>query len=277
LNFYDFNPKSQKPLLHLAHANGFPPATYTRSLVPLFEKFHVISFFARPFWPDCPPAETLKDWSVFADDLLNGLGEIKTKKIIAVGHSLGGVATLYAAIRQPELFSHVILIDPTMLPSAFLRKVTWMKWFGMEARTELVQGALRRRRHWDSREQAYQSFKEKPLFKKWPDEILRAYVEGMTAPSEKGGVKLTYSPEWEAQIYRTIPTDVWKKANQLGQPTLVIRGENSNTFTAESEKAFRNANSLASFAMVKNAGHLVPQEQPDEIGHIILGFLDSKP
>ena len=147
----------------------------------------------------------------------------------------------------------------------------------MEARTELVQGALRRRRHWESREQAYQSFKEKPLFKKWPDEILRAYVEGMTAPSEKEGVQLTYSPEWEAQIYRTIPTDVWKKAAQLSQPTLVIRGEKSNTFTAESEKAFHKANSLASFAVEKNAGHLVPQEQPDEIGHIILGFLDSKP
>ncbi len=277
MNFYDFNPKSQKPLLHLAHANGFPPSTYIRALTPLLERFHVISFYARPFWADCPPAETLENWSVFADDLLNGLAEVKAEKIIAIGHSLGGVATLYAAVRQPELFSHVILIDPTMLPPAFLRKVIWMKWLGMEARTELVQGALRRRRHWESREQAYQSFKEKPLFKKWPDEILRAYVEGMTAPSEKEGVQLTYSPEWEAQIYRTIPTDVWKKAAQLSQPTLVIRGEKSNTFTAESEKAFHKANSLASFAVEKNAGHLVPQEQPDEIGHIILGFLDSKP
>ncbi len=259
--------------MHLAHANGFPPSTYTRALKPLFEKFHVISFYARPFWPNCPPAKTLKNWSVFADDLLNGLKEVQARKIIAVGHSLGGVATLYAAIRRPELFSHVILIDPTMLPPAFLRTVTWMKWFGMEARTDLVQGALRRRRHWDSREQAYLSFKEKPLFKKWPDEILKSYVEDMTRLSEKGGVDLTYSPEWEAQIYRTIPTDVWKKAALLRQPTLVIQGEKSNTFTIESEKAFRKANPSASFAVVKNAGHLIPQERPDEISQIILSFL----
>jgi pimeloyl-ACP methyl ester carboxylesterase len=276
LNFYDFNPGSQKPLLHLAHANGFPPSTYIRALTPLFEKFHVISFYARPFWPNCPPAETLKDWSVFADDLLKELREVKAKKIIAIGHSLGGVATLYAAVRQPELFSHVILIDPTMLPPAFLRKVTLMKWLRMEARKDLVQGALRRRRQWDSREQAYQSFKEKPLFKKWPDEILRAYVVGMTALSEKGGVKLTYSPEWEAQIYRTIPTDVWKKAALLHRPTLVIRGENSNTFSAESEKAFKKVDPSASFAVIKNAGHLIPQEQPDKIGAIILNFLTSQ-
>jgi len=275
LNFHDFNPDSQKPLLHLAHANGFPPSTYTRALKPLFEKFHVISFYARPFWPDCPPAETLKDWSVFADDLLKGLESVKAKKIIGIGHSLGGVATLTAAIRQPELFSRVILIDPTMLPPAFLRKVAWFKWLGMESRTDLIQGALRRRRHWDSREQVYQSFKEKPLLKKWLDEILQAYVDGMTAPSEKGGVELVYSPEWEAQIYRTIPTDVWKKVSLLRSPALVIRGENSNTFTSESEEAFRKANPSASFAVVKNAGHLVPQEQPDETGRIVTDFLKS--
>jgi pimeloyl-ACP methyl ester carboxylesterase len=145
----------------------------------------------------------------------------------------------------------------------------------MEARTDLIQGALRRRRHWDSREQVYQSFKEKALFKKWPDEILQAYVDGMTAPSEKGGVDLVYPPEWEAQIYRTIPTDVWKKASLLRQPALVIRGETSNTFTAESEEAFKKTNPSASFAVVKNAGHLVPQEQPDETGRIIVDFLKS--
>jgi len=29
--------------------------------------------------------------------------------------------------------------------------------------------------------------------------------------------------------------------------------------------------------VVKNAGHLVPQEQPNEIGRIILSFLGSVP
>jgi len=259
----------------LAHANGFPPSTYTRALQPLFERFHVIAFYARPFWPDCPPAETLKDWSLFADDLLNELRSLKVSEIMAIGHSLGGVATLYAAVRAPQIFSRIVLIDPTMLPPSFLKKITFMKWFGMEAREDLVKRALRRRRQWESKEQAYQSFKEKALFKKWPDEIIRAYVDGMTKPSENGGVRLVYSPEWEARIYQTIPTDVWKQAALLRQPTLVIRGEISNTFTVESERAFKKANASASFAVVKEAGHLVPQEQPDKIGEIILDFLAS--
>jgi pimeloyl-ACP methyl ester carboxylesterase len=275
LNFYDFNPESKQPLLHLAHANGFPPATYLLALKPLLEKFHVVSFYARPFWPDCPPASTLKNWDIFADDLIRGLEELKASKITVIGHSLGGVATLNAAIRRPDLIGQVVLIDPTMLPPSFLAKVFWYNLLGMEIRKGLVEGALRRRRHWESRETAYESFKEKTLFKKWPTEILRAYVAGMTAPDEKGGVKLTYSPEWEAQIYRTIPTDVWKKAEKLTQPALVIRGETSNTFTADSEKAFRKANPSVRFEVVPGAGHLVAQERPDEVGRILQNFLNS--
>jgi pimeloyl-ACP methyl ester carboxylesterase len=274
VKLHDFNPGSDRPLIHLAHANGFPPSTYVRAVDPLLSEHHVVSLFARPFWGEYS-ADTLRHWSVFADDLLAGLKEVSSNKVIAIGHSLGGVATLYAAVREPELFSHVILIDPTMLPPAFLRKVWLLKWFGIETRKELVQGALRRRRQWANREEAYQSFKTRPLFKQWPDETLWAYVDGMTAPDEAGGIKLIYPPEWEARIYRTIPTDVWKFAARLTQPTLVIRGETSNTFTADSEKAFRKAKPDASFAVVKEAGHLVPQERPEEVGRRIQEFLNS--
>jgi pimeloyl-ACP methyl ester carboxylesterase len=193
--------------------------------------------------------------------------------VVAIGHSLGGVATLYAAVREPELFSHIILIDPTMLAPALLRKVRLFRWMGSEARKELVQGALRRRRQWASREEAYRSFKDKALFKKWPDALVWSYVDGMTGPSGMGGIELIYPPEWEARIYRTIPTDVWKYAAKLIQPTLVIRGETSNTFTADSEKAFRKALPKARFEVVQGAGHLVPQEKPEEVGRMILEFL----
>lgn len=259
----------------MAHANGFPPATYAPAIKPLLEKFHVVSFYARPFWPDCPPASTLKNWDIFADDLIKGLEQLKVSRITAIGHSLGGVATLNAAIRRPDLIGRVVLIDPTMLPPSFLLKVFWYNLLGLEIRKGLVEGALRRRRQWESREKAYESFKEKALFKKWSDEILRAYVDGMTAPDEKGRVKLTYSPEWEAQIYRTIPTDVWKKAKLLTQPALVIRGADSNTFLVDSERAFQKANPSVRFAVVPHAGNLVAQEAPVEVGQILQNFLIS--
>lgn len=272
MKFHDFNPGSNKPLLHLAHANGFPPATYQKAIQSLLPDYHAVSFLARPLWNDTPP-EWLRDWSQMADDLLEGLKEFSGQKIIGVGHSLGGVLTLYASIKRPDLFDRLVLIDPTMLDPKLLRRVKWSKFFGMETRSDLVKGALRRKRTWESTQAAYAYFKGRPLFKDWPDGTVRAYAESMTGPASEGGVQLVYPPEWEARIYRTIPTDVWKSAKLLSVPTLVIRGENSNTFTEGSEKAFRETAPKASFAVVNGAGHLVPQEKPEAVSDLLKSFL----
>jgi pimeloyl-ACP methyl ester carboxylesterase len=276
MKYFDFNPDSDKPLVHLAHANGFPPPTYQKALDPLLPYYHVVSFPVRPLWGDTPPG-WLKDWSQLSDDLLEGLKRIGAQKVIGIGHSLGGVLTLYAAVKRPDLFSHVILIDPTMLAPKLLWQIRFMKLFGLEARSYLIKGALRRKRTWESREEAYQHFRSRSLFRDWPDEIIEAYIDSMTASSANGGVCLIYPPEWEAQIYRTIPTDIWKFAAMLQQPTLVVRGETSNTFTADSERAFRKVNSKAVFKVVQGAGHLVPQERPAEMGGLLSDFLQENP
>jgi pimeloyl-ACP methyl ester carboxylesterase len=274
LRLYDFNPGSTKPFIHLAHANGFPPPTYLKSLQPLLANYHIISFPARPLWSDTPP-EWLKHWSQMADDLLEDLKGMGAQKVIGVGHSLGGVLTLYAAVKRPELFSQVILIDPTMLSPKLLWQIKFMKLFGFEARSFLIKGALRRKRTWESTRAAHDYFRGRALFKNWSDEMVKSYVESMTGPSPDGGVQLIYPPEWEARIYKTIPTDVWKFAKNLEQPTLVIRGETSNTFTVDSEKAFRKINPKPTFTVVKDAGHLVPQEKPEEVESLIADFLQG--
>jgi len=272
LKLFEFNPSSTKPLIHLAHANGFLPKTYQESLKPLLNDYKIISFYPRSLWVDTDP-KWLKHWSQMADDLIASLDGIKVKGIIGIGHSLGGVLTLYAAVKRPDLFSKVILIDPTMLPPKLLWQIRLMKLIGLDARSALIKGALRRKRNWDSAKAAYEYFRGRQLFKNWSDAVVKAYVESITEPALDGSIRLSYPPEWEARIYKTIPTDVWKSAKLIQQPTLVIRGETSNTFTEDSEKAFRKANPRVSFEVVLGAGHLVPQERPNEIGRFIRDFL----
>ena len=274
MKLFDFNPNSNKPLLHLAHANGFPPETYRRVVEPLLPHYHVVSLLARPLWGTTPP-EWLKSWHQLADDLRVGLKELGAQEVVGVGHSLGGVMTLYAVIAEPELFSHVVLIDPTMLSPQLLWRFKLMKLVGLEARKFLIRGALRRKRNWENAQEAYEFFRGRQLFKTWSDETVKAYTASMTAPSPEGGVYLIYPPEWEARIYKTIPTDIWKFANKLTRPTLVIRGETSNTFTIDSEKAFRKADPKAEIKVIPGAGHLVAQERPKEVGEWILKFLNG--
>lgn len=274
MKLFDFNPGSTKPLLHLAHANGFLPPTYQKSLEPLFPHYHVVSVLARPAWGDTPPG-WLKNWSQMADDLIEGLKGMGAHQVVGIGHSLGGVLTLYAAVKEPGLFKRIVLIDPTMLAPGLLRKIQVLKFFGFEARNFLIKGALRRKREWESPEAAYDYFRNRRLFKFWSDDMVESYTKSITAPSAQGKVSLSYPPEWEARIYKTIPTDVWKFAGLLDQPTLVIRGENSNTFLGDGEKEFRKMNPQVNFEVVPGAGHLIPQEKPEEVGKLILNFLEG--
>ncbi len=273
---YDFNntpsDRPNKPLVNLAYANGIPPETYRLALQPLFEDYQVVSIHARPLWDDCPP-ESLTAWAQLGDDLLAGLNELTDKPVIGIGHSVGGAATMYAAVKQPHRFRALVLIEPTLLapPTIWLGSVSQM--LGRNPRKRLAEGALRRRRSWESVEEAYQYFKGKRLFQRSQDAVIRAYAESITMPSPAGGVQLRWSPEWEAKIFSTFDPTAWRLPRKLTMPTLVIRGTLSDTFTAVSALVFRLRNPRAKLVRVEGAGHLVPQDKPELVGKLISEFL----
>ena len=166
---HDFG--GQGPLIHLAHANGFPPGAYapfaqaltTTSPSDSGPTYHLIGLPARPLWPGSQP-RSAPTWHTLADDLLQGLHELGLRDLIGLGHSMGGVYTMLAALRQPDLFRALVLIDPVILPPGWLRTLRLMRWLGLGRRQPLVQGALRRRRVWPSRQACFQRYRGKPLF-----------------------------------------------------------------------------------------------------------------
>src|SRR4051794_12874670 len=139
-NVYEFNQNVGKPIINLAYANGFPPQTYRLALAPLFDDYHVISVQSRPLWGDCPP-ESLTNWQQLGDDLLAGLDQFTYQPVIAIGHSFGGVATIYAAIKRPERFRGLVLIEPTLLAPHKLLVLRLAGMANIDLRRPLIQGA----------------------------------------------------------------------------------------------------------------------------------------
>src|SRR5215470_8228519 len=131
MDLFEFNHAPSKPVVNLAVANGFPPETYAAALQPLFDRFHVVSVVVRPLRGDCPP-ESIQRWSQFGDDILEGLAGLTDQPVMAVGHSFGGIATMYAAVKNPKRFSRIVLLDPTLLPPYFLFGVWLARRFGKE-------------------------------------------------------------------------------------------------------------------------------------------------
>jgi pimeloyl-ACP methyl ester carboxylesterase len=112
-----------------------------------------------------------------ADDLIAGLEALEADRVVGVGHSLGGVTTLLAVVRRPDLFRGVVFLDPVLLPPRWMVLLRWMHRLWLPWHPSLVKSALRRRRVWSDRRAIYQYFKVKPPFASWHDAALWTYVK----------------------------------------------------------------------------------------------------
>ncbi len=264
------------PVLHLAAANGFPPATYHPLLEPLTRRYRVVSLLPRPLWPDPPPPADLASWRELATDLLEGLRAHSLTDVVAVGHSLGGVLSLLAVLAEPGRFRALALLDPVILPPRVTFAIWLARALGLQARLPLVQGALRRRARFSSVEEAFDYWRSKPLFRGWPEETLRLYARSMTCPAASGdGLELAYPPEWEARIYQTVPADLWREVPRLRGllPVLVVRGADTDTFTGASARRFCRLVPEAAYAVVEGHGHLFPHTAPGETCGLLEAWL----
>jgi pimeloyl-ACP methyl ester carboxylesterase len=281
--FFEFNGgEPGQPLAVVSCANGFTPQAYARALEPLYATHRVVSANMRPLWAGSAalPPESLTGWRQLGDDLLRLLDDLTpapAAPVVGIGHSVGGVTSVYAALRRPERFSHLILIDPTFLRPRLLWGVRLFRGLGRGHRMPLVRSTLRRRRLWPSVEDAAHHLSARSLFKRWQPDVFRDFVTSAVRPARDGdGVTLVITPEWEAQIFKTVAADVWSLPGQLRRlrmPTLVIRGEHTDVFTDLSARLFAGRYPEARIETVRGAGHLIPQENPEVVGALMRDFL----
>jgi pimeloyl-ACP methyl ester carboxylesterase len=266
--FEDFGGRG--PILHFAHPNAYPPACFKAMLEPLTETYHVVAMRQRPLWSDSEPLD-IADWQIFASDLGQFLSQQGYEQVVGVGHSLGAVATMKAAYEHPQLFRTLVLIEPVFLEPQILELLAQNPGI-MEGRP-LVQQARRRRNSWPDRQTAFDHFRAKSVFERWPDDALWAYVKGGLQETASGDLALTFSREWEAQIYNSSPGPVWEEIPRVSQPTLAIRAAESDTLSLRAWQLWQELQPSAAFVEIPNAGHMVPMERPYQVLKVINDFL----
>jgi pimeloyl-ACP methyl ester carboxylesterase len=259
--------------LHFAHANAYPPGCYRQLLRSLAVKYRVKAIHFRPLWPGSRPEE-INSWDMIAEDLVQFFKQEGMQDVIGVGHSLGAVATAMAALRQPDLFRALILIEPVFLSPAVLRKLAAIASVGDLLALPLVKTALKRRDQWDSRHEAFAHFRQKSVFDRLTDEALWDYVKyGLT--NDNGNLHLTYRPEWEAHIYALQVNDMWDAIPKISQPTLALRGKESDTIMPEAWGLWQQKQPEALFTEIERAGHLLPLEKPAVVARAIDLFVED--
>ncbi|MCA1900412.1 MAG: alpha/beta hydrolase [Chloroflexi bacterium] len=266
--------------LHFLHANGYPPECYKPLLELLKIRYRVFGMKLRPLWENTTP-EDLDAWHPLSDDLLRFLNSNPSgvnKTIVGVGHSVGGVVTLRAALREPQRFRALILLDPVLFVPATLTawKIVRDLKLGHKFHPK-IKGALKRRRVFDNLDLVFQGYRSREVFKYMSDESLRAYIAGIVKPRAGGGFELAYSPEWEARIYLTglRDFDLWRGLPSLQIPTLIIRGAETDTFLENAAKLVKKKNPQIQVETLERCTHLLPLERPQEVFDLIWKFLEA--
>ncbi|MBP6787661.1 MAG: alpha/beta hydrolase [Candidatus Promineofilum sp.] len=271
------------PTLHFSHPNAYTPGSFRPFLAPLTAHFHVLAAHHRPLWhlspgygaADAPEGFIDWTWDAIADDLLRFLDEQRLEQVIGVGHSLGAVATMMAARKEPQRFRALVLIEPVFLPPHVLQAIRAHP--KLAAERPFVLAALRRRDRWPSRADAFARFREKPVFARWSDEALWAYVnDGLHEDPATGEVVLSYPREWEARFYARPPTNVWDEIPALAHPTLAVRATESDTLFPDAWALWQNLQPAATFVEMDGVGHMLTAEAPEDLAALVMHWLEDR-
>ncbi len=258
--------------LVFSHANSFPAGCYR----VLFEhwraagwRVHALDRFGHD-----PRFPVTGDWRRLRDQLLHFIDhDVQPAGPVAlVGHSLGGMLSLMAACRRPELVSGLVMLDSPIVTGLKAAAIAMAKTTGLMHRYPPSRIARERRQSWPSREAVRAHFMAKKAFARWDPRVLDDYVAAGFEEID-GQVRLRFHREVEAQIYRTLPHHLPQLLRR--RPPQCPVGFVGGMQSVE----LRQAGAAASKQLAgerwrwMTGSHLYPFERPDDTAAVVLDLL----
>jgi pimeloyl-ACP methyl ester carboxylesterase len=256
--------------IHFSHANGFPSEVYQ----PLFDALapHPVSYL--PVSGASIPGD-LPSWQPLVDELLLHLQATHTQPVVGLGHSLGAVLMLRAAQQSPGSFARIIMLDPPLFGPAKRLVIRLLRNLGLAYRTiPIVKGALRRRDHFASREEAYTYWQAKSLFRHFPPESLHAYVAHGLEPAAEGGFHLRIPKSREANLFAGTPS-VIGPALPKGLPSHLLYAAAGGVSHPREVRVLQRALPTTTFEAF-DGGHMFPLEQPQALAERVKALLGEE-
>jgi pimeloyl-ACP methyl ester carboxylesterase len=244
--------------IHFSHANGFPAQCYRKLfgfLEPRFEVGFINTIGHDPRFP------VTDNWPHLVDELIDRLETEYRAPVIGLGHSLGGYLTFMAAMRRPELFKAIVLLDAPLLSYFKSRGLEMSKWMGIVDRVTPGASTRNRRREWDSEAEVVAHFRNRRLFRRFDPECLADYAHyGMVRHG--GHLHLLFDPEIEYKIYCTIPHHFADYDTPLTVPAGFIGGTDSEEVRTVGLSMMKRRYGFR-FKRIEGT-HLFPLEYPAE-------------
>lgn len=254
------------PGILLVHATGFCKELWEPVVEPALSGLEVVAVDQRGHGGS-DPIRAPFDWWDLGRDTLDAVDAAGWRRPLGAGHSSGAAALVLAELLRPGTFAGLVLVEPIVFPGP--------PYFRAED-NPMSARALRRRAAFPSPEAAVASFEGRGPFARWDRRVLRRYVEHGFAPDGDGGVTLRCAPAQEAEFYRgATQHGAWSRLGEIGCPVVVAGGADSDSHPRSflEEQASRFAD--ATVAVLPDATHFLPMEQPGAVGRLFRDALDG--
>jgi pimeloyl-ACP methyl ester carboxylesterase len=257
-----------KPILHFAHANGFPAQVYSEIFKILKSDFNLIFKDMLAHDDRFPIVST---WMKSGEEIIDFITATTSEKVIGVGHSFGATATLNAAFLRPDLFKGLILIEPVIMNGwqmVVFSKVA--RTLGITHHFTPAKKSKGRRNHWPDLESVRKHFKDKSLFKNFDPACFNDFIEyGFTKTED--GYKLKFSVEKELEIFNALPSHTdFLNGKLAALPGHIISGTKTNVSLP---KRMKRLATQQNFEWTEVEGtHMFPLEQPKMTAELIRGI-----
>lgn len=263
--------------LVFAHANGYPAGTYRQ----LFEAWRQAGWRVKapekfghdPHYPVTSNWPRLRDQLV---DFITAEGHSAADPVWLVGHSLGGLLSLLAACRRPELVAGLVMLDSPVMSGWRAHSVRMLKLSGLINRVSPGKVSRTRRHEWPTRKAVLAHYGAKTLFARWAPGVLEDYVKAGTVRAG-GKMVLAFEREVETRIYDTLPHHFGAllRRHPPRCPVGFIAGTKSKEIR---QGGLETSRTLAGerFRWIEG-GHLYPMERPAETAALVLELLAGMP
>lgn len=256
--YYEYyrNGASKKTIV-LIH--GFLSSTFSfRRLIPLLQQdFNVLSVDLPPFGKSGKSTSYSYSYENIVKTLTTLIESLDLDKVTLIGHSMGGQICLNVSYHRPDLVENAVLL----CSSAYLKRskpslvlLSYLPFFYLFVKLRLAKSGLR------------QNLQNVVYNQKLIDEeMMYGYMQ----------------PFLEEDIFRALtrmirdregdlPAD---KLKQINTPCLLIWGEHDRVVPLSVGRRLNQDLPNSDLVILKETGHLVPEERPEEVYSQIKNFL----
>lgn len=242
--------------------HGFACSTYTwRKLIPLLADHHTVyALDLLGFGLSDKPPDGNYDLRSQGSLVLDFMNALHLPSATLVGHSMGGVVVAYAAVEAPEQVKALVLVDagfysggaPAFLKYIFfpLDRIMAKQFYTKEMRMKSFS----------------RSYYNKSLI---TDEVMEGYMLPTTTP---------HAVDALARMMKEVgPRKYEGISEHISEPTLIVWGEQDLPIPPRDGERLNREIKGSKLMIVKECGHMSPEEKPEELAKAIKDFVGKIP